>query len=336
METIFGYMTESDREDFMFEKNYEMIERGFAIVEMEHETRMSDIELSAMINNYTEAVLTDALTNEIALYQESVKEMWEKFKAWIKGIIDSILGRNKIDTEAINEELKQNPDKSKVKVVIAGSVKTASAFIHNVAQNVGKFFTKDSNGKRTINVPHVVGVVLAGIGSIGVAKAAITGAPDLMNAIKKSADEGQTELTAQDALEIANGVREDIGTIDNELKGMDMSEEETESAGFLRSILTSTVNFAKEWSGKITGAVRKAIGAVKKSGKDEKQGKPEGAKPEQNAQAADNGANATQESAEFTADDLEFIAESSLEETFLESASNVDDIDAIRDLVDAL
>lgn len=99
MEFLYEYMTpeelEFEKESMITENESLHLSNELAVIEMEHNARINDIEVQAIVENYTEDDLTGLYTQEMAIYEAEKENWWTKFKAWVKGVVDKILGRRK-------------------------------------------------------------------------------------------------------------------------------------------------------------------------------------------------------------------------------------------------
>lgn len=93
---LYEYMTEQERRDELAVMEYNKMamkfDHAFSCLEMEHEIRLSSIDTECLIKEYTEDDLENAYIHEMEIYTEGVKELWEKFKAWIKSVVNAIFG----------------------------------------------------------------------------------------------------------------------------------------------------------------------------------------------------------------------------------------------------
>lgn len=94
---LYEYMSEDEltiaQENAKFENELKHLDTEYAILCLEHEARLNDIETAVMMERYSEDNLVDMYSKEMATYTEAVGEWWDKFKKWLKGIVDAILGK---------------------------------------------------------------------------------------------------------------------------------------------------------------------------------------------------------------------------------------------------
>lgn len=124
MAFLYEYMTDDElqfaREQAVFENESRHLDNEMAILCMEHELRLHDIDTSAILENYTEDDLTALYKKEMVVFTEGVKEWWEKFKDWFKGVIDALLGKHKTEPpkpEEADEEVDLSVDLKKANTI---------------------------------------------------------------------------------------------------------------------------------------------------------------------------------------------------------------------------
>lgn len=164
MSFLYEYMSADElelaQENARIENELLHINNEFEVLAMEHAVKLNDIELQAILENATDEDLTHMYESEMIVYQEGVAEWWEKFKAWVKGIIDAILGKANKTTENIS-------DKDKEKELEANVNPNALQKILNttksVLSNIGK--VKDENGK--IQIGKIIAETGLAIGAAG-------------------------------------------------------------------------------------------------------------------------------------------------------------------------
>ena len=166
MSFLYEYMSEDEllvaQENARLENELLHINNEYEVLTMEHAVKLNDIELSTILENATDEDLTSMYEQEMIVYQEGVAEIWEKFKAWVKGIVNAILGKaNKvtgnIPNESKDKEIELNVNPSALQKLL-NTTKSA-------VRNIGKF--KDSNGKLQVGkIAAEVGATVVGAGGI--------------------------------------------------------------------------------------------------------------------------------------------------------------------------
>ena len=171
MAYMFDYLTESELEiEKEFRKNeadgLRLINAMESVI-LKHDLDLSQIEANAVFESYSDDILSSEYEREYNVYTEGVKEVWEKFKQWVKGIIDSILGRkNSVpDEELLNSaaevELECNPNKLKELLQhCLGAIK-----------NILTLKKTNENGEKEFNTKKfmILGSTVVGVGGIATA-----------------------------------------------------------------------------------------------------------------------------------------------------------------------
>lgn len=164
MAFLYDYMTESELELAKEEKEFEMestrIMNAMTAIEMKHELDIKQIESRAMFESYTDDQLTEAYEREYLLYTEATDSVWAKFKAFIKNIVNKILGRKSgnVPADLANTEVTLDDNPGKVREIInkvAGIFKTTEGdlsilkvTIAGVGSAIGVKFLKDKLTER--------------------------------------------------------------------------------------------------------------------------------------------------------------------------------------------
>ena len=99
MTFLYEYMNSDElafaRESAQLANESLKLEHAFNIAEMRHEIRLSDIEVDSFVNEYTEDDLTAMYVQEMSVYMEETGGLWQKFKEFIKKIVDRLRGSSK-------------------------------------------------------------------------------------------------------------------------------------------------------------------------------------------------------------------------------------------------
>lgn len=213
MSLLYEYMTESElafaKENAIFENESIHIDNSLTVLCMEHETRLNDIELEAFLNGYTESELTDMYDKEMILFTEGVKEIWENFKKWIKGIIDTLLGKAKDVPSEVKEEAKKSNDE----VELPANPNKAITFAKNTAskiKNLVKFRNDDGTYNKTGIAIDLAGAAIAG----GVS---IKGVSDIVSAIKTKTKIKKSEIPGliDETVEVGKELKDSVDSISN-------------------------------------------------------------------------------------------------------------------------
>ena len=147
MNGIYDYLTESERaemiENVSLKNEAENIMLEFAICDMKHEAAIRSIDTAALVNNYNEATLVEQYVKEAEEASKAKKSLWQKFKEFVKKIVDKIVGfftgvtkkdiPDDAEVEISKKELEQAENASKNKGIlkkvakVGGVVAAASA-----------------------------------------------------------------------------------------------------------------------------------------------------------------------------------------------------------------
>lgn len=268
MSLLYDFMTESElnlaKESALFENESIHIDNSLAVLCMEHATRLNDIELEAFLNDYTESELTDMYDKEMTLFTEGVKEVWESFKKWIKGIIDALLGKAKdVPAEARDEakqsneevELPANPHKAiSLGKKLAGKIK-----------NLTKFKKDDGTyNKIGIAVDLAAGVAVTG--------ASVKGISDIISGIKTKTKVKKSDVPG--LLDEATEVGKELGdAIDSNTNVADSNLLAT-----IKEFVSPVISLINS----LTEPLKNAISKVATKVKDKKQKGNDNKEPENN------------------------------------------------------
>lgn len=164
MAFMYDYLTEAELE---IEKESRLIDmeglrliNAMEAVNMRHELDVKAVETKAIFENWTDSELMSGYSRELAIYTEGVKDLWEKFKALIRNIINKILGRKVDESAALQsaDEVTLDHDPSKIGQIIDDCGKAIKS-----ALSLKK---TDENGNSVLNVQKIMigGSSVAGIG----------------------------------------------------------------------------------------------------------------------------------------------------------------------------
>ena len=232
MAFMYDYLTESELE---IEKELRRNEveslrliNAMEAVVMRHELDLSQIEAKAVFENYTEDILASEYEREYNIYTEGVKEAWEKFKQWFKGIINAILGRNKQNNSA---ELLQSSEE----VELDHDPNAFINLINSVTDAIKKFFTfKKVNADGESEVDKVK-VIISGVG-------AVTGVTAVGAAVKNFIEDGKkTKVKVNHLQQFSDKITSAL----NRLKGVIWGGSSDKADGSVKSeVMTMSSNLA--------------------------------------------------------------------------------------------
>ena len=140
MSYVYAYMTEAERMDAYevakFENAMMKIEAMFERAETEHRIRLHNIDTELYVRECAMDELSDVYANEMALYTEGVKELWDKFIAKLTEIITKIgeklgLIKKKPEAQGIPVEIPFGIDR--VKEILKEATKSLTEFIKTPA-----------------------------------------------------------------------------------------------------------------------------------------------------------------------------------------------------------
>lgn len=180
MAYMFDYLTESELEiEKEFRKNeadgLRLINAMESVI-LKHDLDLSQIEANAVFESYSDDILSSEYEREYNVYTEGVKEVWEKFKQWVKNIINSILGRK---SSVPDEELLKSADEveldcnpNKLKELLQNCL--------NAIKNILTLKKTNENGEKEFNTKKFMILGSTVVGAVG-----ITGAIANFNKIKE-------------------------------------------------------------------------------------------------------------------------------------------------------
>ena len=249
MNNFYGYMSEWElqcaKESAMIESTLNRINKDFTVAEMDHRLRLEDIEMKALFNeSATDNDLTNMYLKEHTVFMEETESLWQKFKNWLKGIINAILGKNKkIDPNSVDGDV-EIPD-------VEGSINFIDKVLNNL-KSLPKF--KNSDGSYNVTGILTAGVIGSSVlgGGVAVAKnfekikeffsktikVPFTKAAELFNKILEKLPHWQKD--ADEVIEQQNG---DGGSSNDEKNS---KKENGSKGGVVRNIVTGIINFAKQ------------------------------------------------------------------------------------------
>lgn len=282
MSFIYEYMNEAElsaeTEYLKSHNEFMKIQHKFECVEAEHRIRMADIESRILFENYTEDDLTAAYTAEYTLFTEGVKELWEKFKAWIKGIVNAIFKR-KPEKDVIDAATKSADE-----VELPYDPKGICALGHKVADTIKRIATfkkTDDKGNTSFDTAKA----LAFLGGTVVVSGGIAAG---IKAVKKPTKRKASEI-AEDLQEAEKAVK-DISDAINSCTAADDAGSTNKGGENGNSVL----NFIREISGQVINAlnsftafIKEKLSSLFKKGSDKPK---DGSGDESNDGATDGGA----------------------------------------------
>lgn len=265
MSFLYEYMNEDElafaREQAQFENESLHLENAFSILCMEHNVRLNDIETQVLLENYSDDNLTEMYTKEMAIFMEGVQDWWKKFKEWVKGIWNAILGKvQKVDGDVrkaatdVDEEIELPVDPSRLKKITTA-----------VSTNLKKITTfKNPDG--SYDTGKIIGAVCAAVGA-GAGIAGIT-----------TYAKNNTKVKAKEAVKILDDFKNDSKELTDTALGIDETSVAAPAIQSLVAKVTSLISEGinaittklpkllskgKSDIGKIAGDTVKAIGTAK-------------------------------------------------------------------------
>ena len=248
MAFMYDYLTESELE---IEKELRRNEveslrlvNAMEAVVMRHELDIHQIEAKAVFENYSEDTLAAEYEREYNVYTEGVKEAWEKFKQWLKNIINAILGRNK---ENNNAEILQSADEVDLDYDPNAFVK----FIDSVVSATKQFFTFKKVGTDGNSEVDKAKVTIAGIGTV-------VGVGGIITAFTKFKDtKSKIKTKVKDLPKISDMVSGALTRLKNVVSGSASDNADGGIKSKVISIVSEIVNFGKSFVDKIGNLIKK-------------------------------------------------------------------------------
>ena len=345
MSFMYEYMSEDELEFAIecavLEKENAELDMEYEILAMEHSVRLSDIEVQALVENYTADDLENMYSYEMTLYTESVKDWWEKFKAAIKKFFDTLLGKSK--------EIEVPKEEAKDVLEIPVDTKESKNIIKKIKSSIKKLLNcRNEDG--SINKAKVAVEIGLGALASGGAVFEVSKILKKVNVPRKMTK----EEASNDVTEIVTDSGEIIEVLTNvaneEMKKPDSKVGQI--ANFITSIVQSVSSNAVNAVKKVCGSAVKAIGKgadaiglgtkkgngvtqkdVKKYANNRKKGVGKG---RYYFNSAEDGIDYDDDSFynESYLNDFDYI-DTDLELT-MEMESNVDEMKEINDLIDLL
>jgi hypothetical protein len=295
MTPIFNYMTESEKDLVITENTVMQYNTDYAILCLEHEQRLNDIDTEALVSNYTESDLTDLYTKEMKVFTEATQSLWQKFKAWIKGIIDAIFKTNK-DAPITSEDkgTVANSEEAKKGVELPVNPKKARPFVDSLKKAVSAvtqslFKKNDGSGKLDVKKTVAVAATTAVVGG-GATAAVITLHKARKDFVQPTVVTGDDLIAASsDLTEVAKDVEHIIDSVRDE-SAMEILNTTVEGAegnniksGFsVISLIQSAINKLKNFKNKI---LKKGDKPAEDKAQDKSENNTDNEKKENNATA---------------------------------------------------
>ena len=241
MAFLYDYMTESERQNAIDEKYFEMeftrLENKFRASRMKHELAVKNIEAKAIFENCTDDQLTAMYEAESLVYMEETQGIWQGIKNLIRQILDKITGRKKKELDGADSvngktvELDEDP-----------------GVIRQALQAIKKLFVKDEG------TPTTLSVALGAIGtSVAVSKIAET---------VKNRKQQKTKMTVQQAQENLDGIQKDISDLNKEV---DNAANAGKKGGFFETLIgaaRAVISTAQNVANKIINGIKSVITKV--------------------------------------------------------------------------
>lgn len=146
MAFLYEYMSPDElayaKEEAQFNNDSMKLDHALECLRMEHVIRISNIDTESLIQEYTQDDLENMYVKEMAIYMEGVKEWWEKFKAWVKSIVNKILGKKSTEPPENPEEEVTVPYSPKKLDEVLNKVKSMISNITNIQKDDGSLDTE--------------------------------------------------------------------------------------------------------------------------------------------------------------------------------------------------
>ena len=279
MNPLFDYMTDDEYdvavESAMLENTAQHFDYAFALNEMNHKIRMSDIDAKAVVENYNDYDLEKMYTHEMQVYTESVAEVWKRFIDWLKGIWAAILGKVKpIKKDELDDSVVEVPADPN------GLVK----FSQNLRAKLKQFKEEHIDG----NDGNKISIIFGGIAAGAIVGFAVDGIKNHVKTtkIKKKDIPDTVENVANEVKEIEQTAE----NIANTVNQSGNSEEKVKALEFARTAITKMANKLNE----IASALTKKAGEQPDNNSKEDSKKP--------AENSDNTQNTSEETPEKSDD----------------------------------
>lgn len=255
MAFMYDYLTESELE---IEKELRRNEveslrlvNAMEAVVMRHELDIHQIEAKAVFENYSEDTLAAEYEREYNVYTEGVKEVWEKFKQWLKNIINAILGRNK---ENNNAEVLQSAEEVELDHDPNAFVKLVNSVIDAIKQ----FFTfkkVNAEGESELDKKKFV---IAGAGTVVGAGAVLAATNNFVNNKTKS------KVKVKHLQKFSDAITNALARLRNVFNSSASDNADGKIKSEVMKIISTIVDFGESFVAKIGTIIKKFT----KGGKD--------------------------------------------------------------------
>ena len=247
MAFLYDYLTESERESLKETMSADIEElrimNAFEAVDLKHELDMQQIETKATFEGYDEAKLSLAYGREHEIYMEGVKEVFNKFIEWLKGIIKAIFKikdeTNKIPDDVLQDmgevEIDDNP--SKVKKVLS-----------ELGQFVTEITTRPIDNDKDNREFSMFKTLLAGGGTLTAIVGAITGYKKIKTKVKATEAKKDSEEIANESNKLLDKLKALAAKVPENVKNV-----VTAIGNFIKNICLGLVNNIKSVLGKKSG-----------------------------------------------------------------------------------
>ena len=244
MAFLYDYLTESERESLKETMSADIEElrimNAFEAVELKHELDMQQIETKATFEGYDESKLSLAYGREHEIYMEGVKEVFDKFIEWLKGIIKAIFKikdeTNKIPNDVLQDmgevEIDDNP--SKVKKILG-----------ELGQFVTEITTRPVDNDKDNREFSMFKTLLAGGGTITAIVGAITGYKKIKTKVKATEAKKDSEEIANESNKLLDKLKALAAKVPENVKNV-----VTAIGNFIKNICLGLVNNIKSVLGK--------------------------------------------------------------------------------------
>lgn len=146
MAFLYEYMSPDElayaKEEAQINNDSMKLDHALECLRMEHAIRVSNIDTESLIQEYTQEDLENMYVKEMAIYMEGVKEWWDKFKTWVKNLVNKILGKKVTEPPENTEEEVTAPYSPKKLDEVLNKAKSMISSITNVQKEDGSLDTE--------------------------------------------------------------------------------------------------------------------------------------------------------------------------------------------------
>lgn len=169
-------------DELQFELESMKFDHEFETLRANHEIMLSTINTEKLIYEYADNKISYLYETEMEVYMEGVKEWWERFKAWVRNIINKITGKTTPSGGSPDEEVEIPFDPDQANSIISKA--------RGMIKNITNFQNEDGS----LNKEKVGGAlgIAAGAATIG---AMITAALKPRKKRRKDADKAVDDVS---------------------------------------------------------------------------------------------------------------------------------------------